>query len=146
MKMEIVLDDICNNNLKNYLLSQDGIKGVEIIVKDFLSTLRIDYETEITTLIILKHINIYLNTKYPIIVNFDKDSKIKLKSLKYLVDDMCCEWCYKSLVRALFDNQFIKSVKTNFEFDEPAFNIEFVIEYEEKLTEKELIKLIKDNQ
>ena len=146
MKMEIVLDDICDSGIKDYLLSQDGIIDVEVIVKDFLSTLRIDYDEATSPLIIIKYINLYLKTKYPIIVNFDKNSKVKLKSLKYSVEDMCCEWCYKSLVGSLFDNQFIKSVNTNFEFDEPAFNIDFVIEYEESLTEEKLIKLIKENQ
>ncbi|MCX4248761.1 MAG: hypothetical protein OSJ65_03245 [Bacilli bacterium] len=146
MKMEIVLDDICDSGLKDYLLSQDGIIDVEVLVKDFFSTLRIDYDETTSPLIIIKYINLYLKIKYPIIVNFDKNSEIKLKSLKYIVEDMCCEWCYKSLVGALFDNQFIKSVNTNFDFDEPAFNIDFVIEYEENLTEEKLIKLIKENQ
>lgn len=134
------------SGLKDYLLSQDGIIDVEVLVKDFLSMLRIEYDEVTSPLIIIKHINLYLKNKYPIIVNFDKNSKIKLKSLKYFIEDMCCDWCYKSLVEALFANQYIKSVNTNFSFDEPAFNIDFVIEYEENFTEEKLIKLIKENQ
>ncbi len=89
--------------------------------------------------------NLYLPIKHPVIVDFDKNTK-KLKALTYLVEDMCCEWCYKSLAEALFNNQFIKSVNTNFSFDKPAFNIEFIIEYEENLNPDKIIKLIKDNQ
>lgn len=88
----------------------------------------------------------YLNEKYPVVLSFDKNSKKQCKLLKYTVKDMCCEWCYKSLVEKLFDDPYIKSVNSNFDFNEPAFNIEFNIEYDPKLNEEELIKFIQDNK
>lgn len=145
MKMEIVLDNICDDGLKEYLLSQDGILSVNIKIQDFISKLNIEYSDKITSSIIYKYINLYLNEKYPIVLSFDKNSKNQCKLLKYTVEDMCCEWCYKSLVEKLFDNSYIKSVNSNFDFNEPAFNIEFNIEYNPKLNEEELIKFIQDN-
>ena len=48
------------------------------------------------------------------------------------------------LVMDLFENDKIKSVKSNFDFNKPAFNIEFLIEYNENYSEQELIKYIKE--
>ena len=56
---------------------------------------------------------------------------------------MCCENCYKCIVKDLFENNSIKSVKSNFEFNKPVFNIEFIIEYNQNCEEKELIEYIK---
>ena len=42
----------------------------------------------------------------------------------------------------LFENKKVKSVKSNFDHTMPAFNIEFVIEYDETYTEKNLINYI----
>ena len=44
----------------------------------------------------------------------------------------------------LFENHRIKSVKSNYDFKKPAFNIEFTIEYDEKYKEEDLIKYIKE--
>lgn len=82
--------------------------------------------------------------KYSNLVEFNKDYERKTKILKYIVDDMCCEYCYMGLVMDLFENDKIKSVKSNFDFDKPAFNIEFTIEYDEDYKEEDLIEYIKE--
>ena len=48
------------------------------------------------------------------------------------------------LVMDLFENDKIKSVESNFDFDKPAFNIEFTIEYDEDYKEEDLIEYIKE--
>ena len=58
---------------------------------------------------------------------------------------MCCEYCYKGLVQDLYNNKYIKSVKSNFDFNKPAYNINFEIEYDKMYGEEELIDYIKDN-
>ena len=78
------------------------------------------------------------------LVKFNKDYKGKTKTLKYIVDDMCCQYCYMGLVRDLFENDKIKSVKSNFDFNKSAFNVEFIIEYDEKYKEEDLVKYIKE--
>lgn len=145
MGVKIVLDEVCDEGLKHYLLSQNGILNVTIVVKDFLSEVNIEYEKGITAFIISKYLHLYLNNKHPILVSFNRKVENQFKTLKYLIKDMCCEYCYKSLVEALFNNPSVVSVNSNFKFDAPAFDIEFAIGYDEKLNEKEIIKIIQDN-
>jgi len=83
--------------------------------------------------------------KYTRNFEFDKEEKNESKVLKYTIDDMCCEYCYKGLVMDLFENEKIKSVKSNFDFNKPAFNIDFIIEYDKNYNEKDVIKYIKEN-
>jgi len=57
---------------------------------------------------------------------------------------MCCDYCYMRLVMDLFENDKIKSVKSNYDFKAHYSNIEFIIEYDEMCEEKDLIKYIKE--
>ena len=142
--MNLILDDIVNEELKEYLLMQDGIDGVEIDNENILTTLNIEYNKRTTPEIIMKYIELFQNNKYSILFEFDKGTIGDFKVLKYTIDDMCCEYCYKGLVMDLFENDRIKSVKSSFDFKMPAFNIEFIIEYDEKYEEVDLIKYIKE--
>ena len=142
--MRIVIDDLITDELKTYLLSQDGIDEVNIFRKDFLGTVDVKYNEKITPCIIMKHIELFQKNKFPIVFAFNKGQYQDIKELKYTIDDMCCEYCYKGLVKDLFDNEYINAVKSNFKYDEPAFNIEFIIEYDNSYSEDDLIKYIKD--
>lgn len=142
--MNLILDDIVNEELKEYLLMQDGIDGVEIDNENILTILNIEYNKRTTPEIIMKYIELFQNNKYSILFEFDKGTIGDFKVLKYTIDDMCCEYCYKGLVMDLFENDRIKSVKSSFDFKMPAFNIEFIIEYDEKYEEVDLIKYIKE--
>lgn len=92
----------------------------------------------------MKYIDLFTQSKIPVLLKFNKGLKTKNKKFKYIVNDMCCEYCYKSLIKNLFENQFINSVKSNFDIYNNAFNIEFEIEYTH-YTENELIEIIKLN-
>lgn len=144
--MKIVIDEICDDGLKEYLLSQDGIVSINITRKDFLSNINIDLKDNVSPLIAFTYINLYLDNKFPIMISFNKNTNKHLKKLKCIVGDMCCEYCYKNLVEELFNNQFVKSVTSNFKYDEPAFNIEFDIEYDDNLNEEDLIKFINKSE
>ena len=76
-------------------------------------------------------------------LEFDKQTCSNLKELEYLRKDMCCEYCYKSLVMHLFENENVEAVTSNFKFYEPAFNVKFNIKYKEEYSEDELIEYIK---
>lgn len=141
--MKLILDDLIDIELKEYLLMQEGITNVEFNKKDFLTILDIKYNNKTNPNIIMKYIELFQNNKYSILFEFDKGTTDNYKILKYTIDDMCCEYCYRSLVMNLFENEKIKSVKSNFDYYKPAFNIEFIIEYDEKYNEKELIDYIK---
>lgn len=142
--MKILLDDILDDEIKEYLLSQNGINSVKLKKKDFKTEVSIECDDNISHLIIMKYIDLFQQNKYPTILEFNKAFKNKTKKLKYVVKDMCCEYCYKSLVMNLFEKEFINSVKSNFDFYKPAFNVELEVEYI-NYTEDELIQIIKDN-
>lgn len=148
--MKIILDDALDSNLgdelKCYLLEQLGITDVNFTMtnKSFITELNIKFNNQTNPIIILKYIELFQKYDYSKILEFDKETAGIYKEIKYMVEDMCCEYCYKSFVRELYENNNIKSVKSNFEFDKPAFDIEFIIEYNEKGSEQEMIKYIKD--
>lgn len=142
--MKLLLDDILDDEIKEYLLSQNGINFVKLEKKDFKTEINVECDSNISYLIIMKYIDLFQQNKYPIILEFNKAFKNKTKILKYVVKDMCCEYCYKSLVMNLFEKEFINSLKSNFAFNEPAFNVELEIEYV-NYTEDDLIKIIEQN-
>ena len=142
--MKIKLDGIINPELKDFLLIQEGITNVEIYYDDYFIKLNVKFNEKTNPKIIMKYIELFENYKYSNLVEFDKEYEGKTKVLEYIVDDMCCEYCYMGLVMDLFENDRIKSVKSNFDFKMPAFNIKFTIEYAEKYKEEDLIKYIKE--
>ena len=142
--MEIKLDGTINPELKDFLLSQEGIINVQINYDDYFIKLNIKFNEKTNPNIVMKYIELFEKHKYSNLVEFNKEYEGKIKILKYIVDDMCCEYCYMGLVMDLFENDKIKSVKSNFDFNKPAFNIEFLIEYNENYSEQELIKYIKE--
>ncbi len=142
--MEIKLDGKINPELKDFLLSQVGITSVEINYDEYYIKLNIEFNEKTNPYIIMKYIELFEKYKYSNLIEFNKEYEGETKILKYTVDDMCCEYCYMGLVMDLFENDRIKSVKSNFNYKMPAFNIEFIIEYDEKYNEEELIKYIKE--
>ena len=141
--MRLVFNDIFTSELKEYLLSQDGINKVSISVKDYISEINIDFDKKLTPKIIVKYIELFQEQTYPAILEFDKGGNIETNVLKYTVDDMCCEYCYEGFVYDLFDNVFVKSLKSNFRPDRSAVNIELVIEYDKNYREEDLLSILK---
>ena len=141
--MRVILDSDVNEELKVYLLTQLGITNVEFNKKNYLITLDIEHNEKTTPYIIMQFIDLFLENKYSILYEFDKGTKGNFKTLKYIVEDMCCEYCYRGFVMDLFENKKVKSVRSNYDYDN-AYNIEFIIEYDEKYSEDELIKYIKE--
>ena len=141
--MKIKLDDSVSPEIKDFLLSQEGITNVDINYDDYFISLDIKFNQTTTPLIVMKYIDLFQKNKHSKLVEFDKEYIGKIKILKYMIDDICCENCYMELVMDLFENNKIKSVKSNFDFKN-TFNIEFLIEYDESYNEKELIEYIKE--
>ena len=125
--MKLLIDDsFVNLELKDYLLSQKGITYVAIEENKFLSEIIINHNNKTTPLVIMMDIELFQNYNHSVLVEFDKEDNEECNTLKYVIEDMCCEYCYKGLVRELFNNKNIKSVKSNFDFKKPAFNIELI--------------------
>jgi len=142
--VRIIFDDMFDENLKEYLMTQDGIESIDLKVKDFMCEMNIEFNHKITPRIIMYYISLFHKSQIPVMLGFDKGMKENCKVLKYKVNDMCCEYCYKSLVEDLFNNEFVNSVKSNFFFHNPAFDIEFLIEYSDSYDKNKLIKYIKE--
>ena len=142
--MEIKLDGIVNPKPKDFLLSQEGINDVVIYYDDYFTRLNIKYNKKTTPIIVMKYIELFEKYKYSNLVEFNKEYGGTTKVLQYIIDDMCCEYCYMGFVMDLFENDKIKSIKSNFDFNKPAFNVEFLIEYDKKYNEEDLIKYIKE--
>lgn len=142
--MEIKIDGTVNPELKDFLLRQEGIVDVDIDYEDYFIKLNIKMNEKTNPNIVMKYIDLFEKYKYSNLLEFNKEYRGKVKILKYIVEDMCCEYCYMGLVMDLFENDNIKSVKSNFDFNKPAFNIEFIIEYNENYSEQELMKYIKE--
>ena len=140
--MRLILDNVYDNELRTFLLSQDGIVDVNIVVQDFITEIDIKYNKSIIPKIIMDYINLYKKSEYPIMLGFDSKKNDDTKVLKYVVSDLCCEYCYKALVETLFDNDNICCLKSDFSLMKPARNIEFIIEYTTGITEEEIINLL----
>ena len=142
--MRVIIDECFDTEIKDYLLGQDGILNVELTNKELLTELKIKYNNKINPKIIMKYIDLFQDNKYPNIMSFDKEYTGEFNTLKYVIKDMCCEYCYEGLVMDLFQNDNIKSVKSNFDFKMPPYNIEFIIEYKKDYKEQELIDYINE--
>ena len=101
---------------------------------------------KITPSIILKFVNLFQNNTYSILLEFDKETKENVNKFSYVVDDLCCEYCYMNLVEELFENKYIKSVKSNYNITTPAVNIEFIIEYNHEYSKEDIIKFIEERK
>ena len=141
--MKLLLDVVLKEEIKEYLLSQEGINEVEIKKIDFKSEVTIKHNNKISPIIIMKYIGLFEKIEYSTLLEFNKKLNKETKILKYNVDDICCEYCYKNLIMELFDNKFINSVKSNFDFYESVFEVELLIEYS-GCTEDEIIQYIKE--
>ena len=142
--MKIKLDKIVYLELKEYLLSQDGITYVDINYDGYYIEVNVKYNKKTNLILVMKYIELFQNYKSSCLVEFDKEYEESTKTLKYIIKDMCCEHCYNALVMNLFENNKVKSVKSNFDIEKGFFNIEFIIEYIKDYKEQDLIKYIKE--
>lgn len=142
--MKLILDDYINEELIEYLLTQTGIIDIKVNKKNNLTELDIKYNEKTTPNIIMKYIELFQNKKYSILFEFDKETIGNYKILEYTIDDMCCDYCYRGLVMDLYENKKVKAVKSNYNHTMPAYDIRFIIEYDEKYTKEELIEYIKE--
>ena len=78
-------------------------------------------------------------------MSFDKENSNKTNTIKYTVDDICCEYCYMGLIKELFENKNIVSVKSNYDLISPAYDVELEIKYDNNYDEKDLIKFIEES-
>ena len=72
--MKLKLDDIVKPELKEFLLSQEGITQADLNYDNYLVELSIKHNKETTPNIIMKYIELFENTKFSNVFEFDKEN------------------------------------------------------------------------
>jgi len=132
-----------NKELKDYLLSQEGINNYEYdIDKDILT---VTYDSKKTSPKIIKqYIFLFLDIKIPTILSFSKETNSNYSLYTITIKDLCCEYCLKSTIEDLFDINGIISAKSDFDFIN-QINVKIFIKYDENIiSKKEILDLEKE--
>ena len=145
-KLILILDHPNHKELKDYLLSLNGIKNIRITNINFLR-INITYDDNIIDdEIIKKEIYLFLDLKdnIPYMAGFDKCYSDSL-NYRYILKDICCEYCIKGTIEDLFDTNGIVSAYTNYDQIEFFCDVTFYITYDDTIITKEEINNILEN-
>ena len=139
-QLTLEFECLFNFELKEYLLSLDGIYEVEFEDKNF--TINIKYNSNIIDVKILKlEILTFLKIqKMPSMISFDKHCKNEIKEHEIIIKDLCCEYCLKGMVDDLLIIDGIEKADCNIEKNyDKRENVTINISYDPKIiTIKEL--------
>lgn len=114
-ELTIIIDHWGHKELKEYLMSLNGI--VDVIIKNGEQLeIYAKYNSNLITSKIIKlEILLFLNIlKTPSILAFDKHSTMKLAEYKIIRKGICCECCLKGAIEDLFEIDGIEKVESNF--------------------------------
>lgn len=145
-KLTLVLNCRMEKELKDYLLSLDGVKNVKIDSKIYWN-IDVEYDEKKINLQVLKcEIFAFLDImRLPSLINFDKHSKNRCKKHKIVIIHLCCEFCYSSFIDELFMTEGIESAFAESDDIDNRENVGIEITYDETKIDKDLIdKLEKD--
>lgn len=114
-ELTVVIDDWGHKELKEHLLSLNGILDVAITNKDVLE-IYIKYNSNLIDAKIIRfEIMLFLNIlKVPSMLTFDKHSIKKTEEYQIIRKNICCEYCFKSTIEELFEIEGIQKVESNF--------------------------------
>ena len=111
----IIIDHWGHKELKEYLMSLNGI--LDVIIKNGEQLeIYVKYNSNLITSKIIKlEILLYLNIlKSPCILAFDKHSTMEMAEYKIIRNGICCEYCLKGAIEDLFEIDGIEKVESNF--------------------------------
>lgn len=149
-ELTIVIDSWGHKELKEYLMSLNGISCVSIKEEDQLE-IYIKYNSNLINSKIIKfEILVFLNiSKVPSILAFDKHPKIKTTDYSINRNKLCCEYCFKGAIDYLYDIEGIEKCDSNFNeddlFEKYDNNIIINIKYNPNLISFEKMKQIELN-
>lgn len=114
-ELTIEIDNWGHKELKEYLMSLNGISNVIIKDEEQLE-IYIKYDSDVITPKIIKmEILLFLDIiKVPSLLVFDKHPKTKTSSYSIVRNDICCEYCFKGAIDDLFEIEGIEKVNSNF--------------------------------
>ena len=111
----IIIDHWGHKELKEYLMSLNGI--LDVIIKNGEQLeIYVKYNSNLITSKIIKlEILLFLNIlKTPSILAFDKHSTMEMAEYKIIRNGICCEYCLKGAIEDLFEIDGIEKVESNF--------------------------------
>lgn len=119
-----------DTELEQYLLNLGGVSKVnhsgEII--------SIEYDPKIISIEMIKlETFLFLGiNKIPSLMAFNKHPKYKTVKKLIVIDDICCEYCFKLLIQELLLNKGIEKVDSDFKYDSSK-KIVLSIEYNDTI-------------
>lgn len=145
-KVKVILDVFSDNSLTDHLKQLDGIFNVEVNYgkEEFI----IEYNDDINLTRILEEVKSFCKLDYTAFVgHFEKFVDEECVELNFVVDDLCCEYCYMSTNYELIQNDAIVSISSDFGDDELGyesfFNANIVVKIVKSKYTKELEEEIK---
>lgn len=113
--LTLEIDAWDHEELKDYLLSINGIDKVEINEKENI-LINITYNhNKINMEILRMEIELFLNlNKIPYLLSFDKHTQEKTKEYNITVNNLCCEYCLKGMIKELFLTKGIEKSFSDF--------------------------------
>lgn len=151
-ELYISLDTWGHKELKDYLMSLEGIFEVNIEDTNKLDVYLKYNSNLITPKIIKMEILLFLNiVKTPSLLSFNKYPKFKTLNYTIVRDDLCCEYCFKGTIDDLFEIEGIEQVESNFNEDylfqnyEDREKIKINIKYNPNLIDSDTMKQIESN-
>lgn len=151
-ELYISLDTWGHKELKDYLISLEGIFEVNIEDTNKLDVYLKYNSNLITPKIIKMEILLFLNiVKTPSLLSFNKYPKFKTLNYTIIRDDLCCEYCFKGAIDDLFEIEGIEQVESNFNEDylfqtnEDRKKIKINIKYNPNLIDSDTMKQIELN-
>lgn len=151
-ELYISLDTWGHKELKDYLISLEGIFEVNIEDTNKVDVYLKYNSNLITPKIIKMEILLFLNiVKTPSLLSFNKYPKFKTLNYTIVRDNLCCEYCFKGTIDDLFEIEGIEQVESNFNEDylfqnyEDREKIKINIKYNPNLIDSDTMKQIELN-
>jgi copper chaperone CopZ len=142
-KVTIELDTWGHKELKEYLLTVNGISEVDIDDENNIKV-SITYDSKITSLKIIRmELDLFFNkSSEPTMLAFDKHREYN-KDYTLIIKDVCCEYCFKGMIEELYEIDGIGSATSNYDFNQYK-DIPIFITYNENIISLDNIKKIEN--
>lgn len=131
-------------DLEEYLMTIDGIVEVKKNIQD--SYVYVKYDNKKISFEIIKYEILFCidGLRIPLIIAFDKHGNDNLEPYTIVIEDICCEYCFKGMIEDLLMTKGINSAKSDFDYNN-AFNVKIDITYDKEIISKEeILKIEKE--
>lgn len=124
-ELTIILSSFGHKDLKDYLLSLDGVSKVKIENERYLK-IDVKYDSKkIASKVIKMEITLFLNLlKTPSLLAFDKHSPESTENYQIIKKEPFCEICIASAMDRLFEMDGIEKVESSYNYIDDATSAE----------------------